>query len=219
MEQYSRRTLLDSQDLTQGLDALADRLRPELDAHDVTVVTILGGAVIFAADLVRRLQPGLVMDFLRIQTYGDSTSPQRAAQADWVPHRDNVRGRDVLLLDDILDTGRTMAEARRLLLEDMGARSVKVVVLVDKPVRRQAEVEADDCVLRLEEDVFLVGFGLDLGGRYRNLPELLALEPAEVQAAAAAGGAPAAESEAAADGVPSSGTADREAEAARSLRS
>jgi len=177
MEGFNRRTLLDRKSIEEGLDALAERIAPGLEGKEVTVIPILGGAMIFAADLVRRLPAGLVMDFLRIQTYGDEMSPQKEASADWLPHPDNVRGKHILLLDDILDTGRTMQEARRLLIEDMGAVEVTVVVFVDKPVRRQTDVVADDALMVLNEDLFLVGFGLDLAGRYRNLPDLLALEP------------------------------------------
>ncbi len=176
MEDYHQRVLLSREALARGLDELAARLRPRLEGREVTVVAILGGAIIFAADLIRRLHPGLVLDFLRIQTYGDDRSPQRAPVADWTPDPRFIRGRHVLLLDDILDTGRTMTEARRLLLEEMGAAAVDVVVLVDKPARRVVPIEPRDCVLRLEEDLFLVGYGLDLAGRYRNLPALVALE-------------------------------------------
>ncbi len=177
MEGYHRTTLLDREGLARGLDEMAERLRPRLEGREVTVIPILGGALIFAADLMRRLPAGLVLDFLRIQTYGDAMAPQKAADADWRPHPENVRGRTVLLLDDILDTGRTMAEARRLLLEELGAAEVVIAVLVDKPVRRAVDLQADDRVVLLEEDLFLVGYGLDLAGRYRNLPDLLALEP------------------------------------------
>ncbi len=187
MERYRRTTLLGREDLSKGLDALGERLSPRLEGREVTVIPILGGALIFAADLMRRLPPGLVLDFLRIQTYGDGMSPQKKADADWKPHPENVRGKTVLLLDDILDTGRTMSEARRLLLEEMGAAEVLVVVLIDKPVRRATDVVADDRVLELDEDLFLVGYGLDLAGRYRNLPDLLALTPKEEPAAEPAG--------------------------------
>ncbi|MDP6942410.1 MAG: phosphoribosyltransferase family protein [Planctomycetota bacterium] len=182
MENYNRRTLLDSASIEEGISALAGRLQPLLEGDEVTVVPILGGAMFFAADLVRHLPPGLVMDFLRIQTYGDATSPQKKASADWLPNEKNIHGKHVLLLDDILDTGRTLEEARRLLLEDMGAAKVTIAVFVDKPVRRQTEVVADDSVLELHDDLFLVGYGLDLAGRYRNLTELVALKPLEVDA-------------------------------------
>ena len=181
MENYDCRTLLDSASIEEGICALAGRLQPNLEGDEVTVVPILGGAMFFAADLVRHMPAGLVMDFLRIQTYGDSTSPQKSDSADWLPNEKNIRGKHVLLLDDILDTGRTLHEARRLLLDDMGATKVTIAVFVDKPIRRQTDVVADDSVLLLHDDLFLVGYGLDLAGRYRNLTELVALKPHEVE--------------------------------------
>lgn len=178
MSEAQRRVLMDRDQIAAGLEDLAGRLRPRLADREVTVVPIMGGAMIFAADLVRHLPPGLILDFLRIQTYGDATSPQTEPEVEWRPDRANVAGRTVLLLDDILDTGRTMQEARRFLLEECDAAEVLCVVLVDKPARRAVEIEADDCVLHLEEDLFLVGCGLDWAGKYRNLPELCAIEGA-----------------------------------------
>ena len=128
MERFHRRVLLSQEALSTGLDQLAHRLIPQLDGKEVTVIPIMGGAMFFAADLVRRLPAGLVMDFLRIQTYGDATSPQKEAKLDWVPHVDNIRGKTVLLLDDILDTGRTMKEATRFLTNagDASGRRVEM---------------------------------------------------------------------------------------------
>lgn len=179
MTEFSRRVLLSREEVAAGLAALAERLRPRLDGREVTVVPIMGGAMFFAADLVRHLPPGLILDFLRIQTYGDAMAPQSEPEVEWRPARDNVAGRTVLLLDDILDTGRTMREAQRFLRGELDAAEVVSAVLVDKPARRAVDVEVDDCVLRLDEDLFLIGCGLDWAGKYRNLPELCALEPVE----------------------------------------
>ena len=176
LEDWEQRTLLDEAAISRGLDALAARLRPRLAGRSVTAVPVLGGAVVFAADLLRRLPPDTALDFIRIQTYGDGTRPGKAAAADWLPRAELVRGRTILLLDDILDTGRTLAEARRVLLEDFGAAEVLIVVFVDKAVRRAVAIESDDCVLRLEDDLFLVGYGLDWAGAWRGLPDLVALE-------------------------------------------
>ncbi len=176
VEEFRRRTLLDAASIARGMDALAQRLQPRLAGRQVTAIPVLGGAFIFAADLLRRLPPATGLDFIRVQTYGDATRPQREARPDWIPRAESVRGRTVLLLDDVLDTGRTLSAARAY-LEQMGAAEVLVVVLVDKPARRAADVHCDDCVLRLEEDLFLVGYGLDLAGAWRGHPDLVALEP------------------------------------------
>lgn len=179
MSEYRRRVILSREQVASGLAELADRLKPRVEGSDLTVIPIMGGAMIFAADLVRHLPPGLVLDFMRIQTYGDEMSPQTAPRVQWHPEPANVEGRTILLVDDILDTGRTMQEARRYLVEELGAGEVLCVVLVDKPARRAVDVQADDCVLKLEEDLFLIGCGLDWAGKYRNLPELCALDPVE----------------------------------------
>ncbi|MBT5119547.1 MAG: hypoxanthine phosphoribosyltransferase [Planctomycetes bacterium] len=176
MERYRRRLLMSRQDLEAGLKGMAERLAPVLGDDEVTAIPVLGGAMFFAADLVRHMPSGLVMDFIRIQTYGDSTSPQSEAKVDWVPHESNVRGKHVLLLDDILDTGRTLFEAKRYLLDEMGAAKVTIAVLIDKPIRRSADVSADCSVLLMEDDAFLVGYGLDFAGRFRNVPDVYALE-------------------------------------------
>lgn len=176
MERYSRRLILPRAELEKGLDDLAESLAPTLEGQEVTAIPVLGGAMFFAADLVRRLPSGLVMDFIRIQTYGDSTSPQSEAKVDWTPHPDHVRGKHILLMDDILDTGRTLKEARRFLLEEMGGAQVTIAVLVDKPVRRSEDISPDFSVFQTHQDDFLVGYGLDFAGRFRNVPEVYALE-------------------------------------------
>ncbi|MBT4465425.1 MAG: hypothetical protein HOD03_01925 [Planctomycetes bacterium] len=176
MQRYKHRQILDAAGVSVALDELAIKLDPLLGDDEVTAIPIMGGAMIFAADLVRRLPPGLVMDFIRIQTYGDSTSPQSEPKADWVPQVENVTGKHILLMDDILDTGRTMNYARNFLINEMGASKVTVAVLIDKPARRAIDIVPDAAAINLDEDLFLVGVGLDFKGRYRNVPNLLALE-------------------------------------------
>jgi hypoxanthine phosphoribosyltransferase len=176
MIRYRHSIVLRAEELSEALDGLAERLVPLIGEDEVTAIPVLGGAMFFAADLVRRLPSGLVMDFIRIQTYGDSTSPQKEAKPDWLPNPSNVKGKHVLLLDDILDTGRTLTAARKFLLEQMGAEKVTIAVLIDKPIRRAVAIEADAYAVQFEDDQFLVGFGLDYRGRFRNLPFLAALE-------------------------------------------
>ncbi len=189
MRRYRHRVVLGQKDLDLAVKALAARLAPRL-VGEVTAIPILGGAMMFAADLLRRLPTSLRLDFLRLQSYGDHTRPQQVPMADWLPQARHVAGKTVLLLDDILDAGRTLQEAKRVLLEDFGAAQVLTTVFLDKPARRQVAMEADDFALRIEEDAFLVGYGLDYRGLYRNLPYIVALEldaqgqPVELEAAA-----------------------------------
>jgi hypoxanthine phosphoribosyltransferase len=134
------------------------------------VVPILTGSFIFAADLIRALHEARVMpevDFLSLGSYGSGTSSSGTIQV----LRDlevEARGRDCLLVDDILDTGRTLAFAKDLLAA-RGAARVECCVLLDKKARRAVAVDADyrgfDC-----PDAFVVGYGMDLAHRFRELP-------------------------------------------------
>lgn len=134
------------------------------------VVPILTGSFIFAADLIRALHGARIapeIDFLSLASYGTGTSPSGAIEV----LRDleaDPEGRDCLLVDDILDTGRTLAFAKDL-LSARGARRVACCVLLDKRARRAVAVEAEfrgfDC-----GDAFVVGYGMDLAHRFRELP-------------------------------------------------
>lgn len=137
---------------------------------DPIIVAVLKGSFIFAADLIRALhRQGLApeIDFIFLASYGAGT----ASKGDVVILRDvesELEGRDVVIVDDILDSGRTLAFAKAL-LETRGARSVRACVLVDKQVPRAAPI-APDFVGFHCPPVFVVGYGMDLAHRYRELP-------------------------------------------------
>ena len=137
--------------------------------RDLLVIPVLKGSFIFAADLIRAMHgAGLApeVDFIMISSYGAGTS---SGEVKVLRDIDSpVEGRDVLLIDDILESGKTLKFARDLLL-GRGARSVSAAVLLDKRRRRQTELEADfvgfDC-----PDRFVVGYGMDYAHAYRELP-------------------------------------------------
>ncbi len=149
-------------------------LGEEVWERPVVAVGLLRGAVIFLADLVRAMEIPLEYDFISISSYGDQTAPGelKLIKDLEVP----LEGRDVLIVEDITDTGRTLAYIRELLLQ-RGPRSLRICCLIDKVPRREVEVELDYVGFRLEEDEFLVGYGLDYAGLYRNLPYVAALKP------------------------------------------
>jgi hypoxanthine phosphoribosyltransferase len=161
--------LFSEQEIAQRVDRMADdiaRSKPER----LLIVPILKGSFVFAADLMRAChRAGLSpeVDFMMLASYRESTVS--SGRVDIL--RDittDVRGRDVLLIDDILESGRTLAYAKDL-LSARGARRVMTAVLLDKRGRRAAEIEADfkgfDC-----PDKFVVGFGMDMGHAFRELP-------------------------------------------------
>ena len=159
--------------LARRIRELSCELAADYEGTEVVLVALLNGSVLFAADLVRRWEGPLKLDFIGVSSYRGGTSSGRLVHTREL--RVDVRGCEVLLVDDILDTGRTLAAVRRR-LGTMGARRVRICVLLDKPVRRDAAVEADYVGFRIP-DWFVVGYGLDFQEQWRNLPFIGVLRP------------------------------------------
>ena len=139
------------------------------DYHDLLVISILKGSFVFAADLIRAMHDaGLApeVEFITISSYGAGTV---SGEVKVLRDIDNdVRGRDILLVDDILESGKTLKYTRDLMLS-RGAKSVSVAVLLDKSVRRQTEFNADYVGFECP-DYFVVGYGMDVAHAFRELP-------------------------------------------------
>ncbi|MCX6948855.1 MAG: hypoxanthine phosphoribosyltransferase [Opitutae bacterium] len=154
--------------------ALAVQLNTDYADKDMMVVAIVNGALIFTADLLRQLSIPLRLDCLRASSYHDGTKavgePRIVDQM-----KLDVRDQHVLLVDDILDTGKTLAAVARL-IKSKGATSVKTCVLLDKTARREVPFEADYVGFGIPNE-FVVGYGLDFNERYRHLPCIGVLKP------------------------------------------
>jgi hypoxanthine phosphoribosyltransferase len=138
------------------------------------VLVVMGGAVVFAGQLLPRLRMPLDLDYIHVTRYGAATS---GGSIEWrVPPPAEVRGRAVLVIDDILDGGQTMAAIRDRLLE-LGAASFQCAVLVEKQLQKMKPVAADFVGLRIP-DRFVFGCGMDAKGFWRNLPEIRAMRGA-----------------------------------------
>ncbi len=161
-------------EIERTLDRMAAELDRDLEGRSPVFVGVLKGCVFFFTDLTRRLRHTVEMDFIQVSSYGASTTSSGSV----VMVKDitaDVRDRDVYLVEDIVDTGTTLADVLQL-LRARHPRSVQVVSLLSKPARRQVEV--DVAFLGREiDDLFVVGYGLDFAERYRNLPEIRVLEP------------------------------------------
>jgi hypoxanthine phosphoribosyltransferase len=145
----------------------------DFTGREMVVVSLLNGTVMFLADLIRNLSLPLRLDFIGVSSYGAGTE-----SGDLVFTKElrlDVRGRDVLLVDDILDTGNTMSRVTSK-LRLLKPRRIKTCVLLDKPARRRGHVVADYAGFEIP-DLFVVGYGLDFAERYRNLPFVGVLQP------------------------------------------
>jgi len=157
------------EEIADRIDALAARIADQ-KLERLLVIAILKGSFVFAADLIRALHKvGLEpeVDFISLSSYRKSTKSSGKVEI----LRDiemDVKGRNVLLVDDILESGRTLAFAKDLVAA-RGAKRVMTCVLLDKPVRRAVQVEADFAAFECP-NVFVVGYGMDLAHRFRELP-------------------------------------------------
>ena len=175
MHEDIERVLIAEEVIEKRLDAIAARIHADFAEEDaLQVVAILKGALVFMADLLRRVPLRLEIECLNVASYHGGT--ESSGQVDFLDQiLPDVKGRSILLIDDILDTGRTL-EAVSAKLFAMGARDVKTCVLLTKDKQRAAEVEADYSAFEIADE-FVVGYGLDYDGKYRNLPYVGVLSP------------------------------------------
>jgi hypoxanthine phosphoribosyltransferase len=171
--QEVERLLITERHLARRVRALSRQIERDFAGREMVVISLLSGTVMFLADLIRHLSLPLRLDFIGVSSYGAGTE-----SGDLVFTKElrlDVRGRDVLLVDDILDTGKTLSRVLPK-LRALKPRRIRVCVLLDKPSRRVQDIEADYVGFEIP-DFFVVGYGLDFAERYRNLPFVGVLYP------------------------------------------
>jgi hypoxanthine phosphoribosyltransferase len=173
--------LISEEQLARRVNGLARQIQKDFAGRDLVIVALLTGTVIFLADLLRRLSLPLRLDFIGVSSYRLGDAPGDLVFTKEL--RLEVRGRDVLLIDDILDTGGTLARVLPK-LRRLRPRRIKVCVLLDKKGRRAKRIRADYVGFTIPNE-FVVGYGLDYGERYRNLPFVGLLHPEMLPAAGA----------------------------------
>ena len=161
--------LADEKAISDICDRLAAQITKEYreSERELILVTVLKGSVFFATDLIRRIPLPCGLEFMKVSSYGAGTSTSGFIQVHLDLKRD-ITGADVIIIEDIIDSGRTLQKLKHL-LEEKGANSVKCCTLLDKPDRRQVEMQVD-YVGMIIPDEFVVGYGLDYDEKYRNLP-------------------------------------------------
>ncbi|MEW6726269.1 hypoxanthine phosphoribosyltransferase [Desulforudis sp. 1088] len=167
------RVLVPAADIAERVKALGAQISKDYEGQEILVVGILKGSTIFLADLVRRIDLPLAIDFVAISSYGNSTSSSGVVRI-LKDLEESIEGRHILVVEDIIDTGLTL----NYLLKNLQSRkpaSIKVCALLDKPSRRKIDVPVDYLGFSIPDE-FVVGYGLDFNERYRNLPDACVLK-------------------------------------------
>jgi hypoxanthine phosphoribosyltransferase len=165
----SVRTLISGRQIQKKIREMALRIRRDFPEEPLHLVGVLKGAVFFLSDLARQIPGEVSFDFIAVSSYGKET--QSSGQVKLTRDLDaNIEGKTVIVVEDILDTGLTLEYLLRV-FEQRKPKQLRVAVLLDKHERRIAEVRADYVGFRIPNE-FVVGYGLDYGERYRNLPHV-----------------------------------------------
>jgi hypoxanthine phosphoribosyltransferase len=167
------RILITEVQLARRIKEISREIVTDFKGREMVVVSLLNGTVMFLADLIRNISLPLRLDFMGVSSYGAGTESGELVFTKEL--RLDVRGRDVLLVDDILDTGRTLYRVLDK-LQALQPRRIRTCVLLNKSARRLEDVQADYVCFEIP-DFFVVGYGLDFAERFRNLPFVGVLYP------------------------------------------
>ena len=165
--------LITEEQIARRIRAMAKQIEKDFQGREMVIVSLLNGTVMFLADLIRNISLPLRLDFMGVSSYGSGTESRELVFTKEL--RLDVKGRDVLLVDDILDTGKTLHRVTDILTK-LKPRQIKICVLLDKPERRVEQVSADYVGFTIP-NLFVVGYGLDYAERYRKLPFVGVLHP------------------------------------------
>jgi hypoxanthine phosphoribosyltransferase len=171
------KTILQEDELRSGVERMARDIRERYGHAPLTIVGILTGSVVLLADLIRLLDMPLRVGVVQASSYGDKTARGTLTiNSEMMP---DIRGRDVLLVDDIFDTGHTLVKVISL-MNRLEPKSLRSAVLLRKQGRQEVELTPDYVAFEIPDE-FVVGYGLDYADAYRNLPYLAALEQQDIE--------------------------------------
>lgn len=166
--------LITREQIAKRVKEMGAEITRDFEGKDLTVICILKGAVVFFVDLIREIDLPMSMDFMAISSYGSATKSSGVVRI--LKDLDKpINGKDVLIVEDIVDSGMTLSFLKENLLS-RGAASLHIITLLDKPERRRVPLEVDYFGFTIPDE-FVVGYGLDYAEKYRNLPDIGVLRP------------------------------------------
>ena len=168
------RILITEDELRQRVKELGEQITKDYEGKPLLLVGILKGSVVFMADLMREIKTDCKIDFMSVSSYGSGTVTSGEVQI-ILDLRKPIQNYDLLIVEDILDSGVTLSYLRQL-LSARGPKSIKICTLLDKPDRRKRDIKPDYCGFSIPDE-FVIGYGLDVDEKYRNLPYVGIYEP------------------------------------------
>ena len=174
MKEDVLRVLLSEDEIREKVRELGGKITADYKNSNLMLVTVLKGAVVFLADLMRQIDVPAEIDFMVVSSYGSGVKSSGVVKIGKdldVP----LAGKDILIVEDILDSGLTLSYIKEL-LESRGPRSIRIATLLDKPSRRKVDLQADYIGFSVPDE-FVIGYGLDYDEKYRNLPYIGILKP------------------------------------------
>lgn len=165
--------LFDEEQIRAAVTRLAESITRDFDDEEIVFVSVLKGSFMFISDLMKEIKNPVVVDFIRATSYGSGTTTSGKVTLTKDLETD-ITGRNVIIIEDIIDSGLTLTAIKELLLARK-PRALKICALVDKRARRKIAIEGDYIGFSIE-DGFIVGYGVDYAERYRNLPAIYTVE-------------------------------------------
>ncbi len=162
-----KRVLISSEEIAQAVKKAGEKIAASYDGTPILLVSILKGSFVFLADLCRAVDAPCEIAFMRVKSYFDGMESSGSVNIVMDLEQD-ITGYDVVLVEDIIDSGRTLKEVTKI-LRDRNPHSLKVITLLDKPSRRVVDFKADEALFTIP-DHYVIGYGLDCAESYRNLP-------------------------------------------------
>ena len=170
MHQDVERIMVGEKELAEITTRLAEKINLDYanSERPLILITILKGSMLFASDLMKKVDLPMELEFMKVSSYGEGTKTSGEIKIHLDLMRENLEQYDLLIVEDIVDSGRTLSRLTQL-LKNRNAHSVKTCTLLDKPSRREVDFIPDYCGKQIEDE-FVIGYGLDYNESYRNLP-------------------------------------------------
>jgi hypoxanthine phosphoribosyltransferase len=173
LEKITKEVMISEQEIKDKVKELGKMITEDYKGKDLVVICVLKGAIMFVSDLIKEIKVPLAIDFMAVSSYGNSTKSSGVVKI-IKDLDDSIEGKDVLIVEDIIDSGLTLA----YLLDNLESRdpnSIEICTLLDKPTGRKTDVDTKYVGFEIKDE-FVVGYGLDYAEKYRNVPHIFVLK-------------------------------------------